>query len=232
MSLELLELALNMGYELARLNRTQEMYPEFWRFTLQHYENFPGEYSLNSHARRNTTGNLEKSLVTYLIKMCCYKCSLQNCQLASQILTFLGYDSYRIMTHRFRQKVENYLRKERKEGGLVPPSTRSFPYYSMQSSNNPVRPTVPFTRSAARNLKNSGGGMNVFKPSNAEKNDSSLMQNLMKKENEVDSDVSLNSQSSSFDSSAASSVNSSDFSITDLRACSIVQCCLNDCIEN
>lgn len=134
MALMYLELALNIGYELARLNGTSELFHDFWKFVTMYYKKFPGEYKMNSHSRRNTTGTFEKTLVTYLIKICCYKCSLTNCQMASQILVLLGYDSYRLMTHRFRQKVENYLRKERKEGGKVPPSTRAFPYFSYSSS--------------------------------------------------------------------------------------------------
>ena len=130
MALEYLELALNACYELARSNGTLELYPDFWRFVTAHYQEFPGEYASNNHTRRNTTGQYEKTLVTLLIKMCTYKCTINNCQLASLVMSLLGYDSYRQMSHRFRQKVENFLRKERKEGGKVPPSTRTFPFFS------------------------------------------------------------------------------------------------------
>lgn len=202
MSLENLELALHMTCELTRLNKTQDLFPDFWKFAIQNYKEFPREYRMNSHTRRNITGVLEKRVITFLIKMCCYKCSLINCQIASQIMALLGYHSYRIMTNRFRQKVENYLRKERKEGGLVPPSNRSFPYYTIKESEAYDNNNTPFTRSAARHLSEK---QKLVELSNNHVKElySCELRETPKELNDfeiVESDVSLNDRSSSFDS--------------------------------
>ena len=212
MSLENLELALHMTCELTRLNKTQDLFPDFWKFVIENYEKFPKEYNINSHTRRNTTGVLEKRIVTFLIKMCCYKCSLINCQIASQIMALLGYHSYRIMTNRFRQKVENYLRKERKEGGLVPPSTRSFPYYTIKESEAYDNNNTPFTRSAARHLSEK---QKLVELSNNHVKElySCELRETPKELNDfeiVESDVSFNDRSSSFDSDILSNDSNTD----------------------
>ena len=214
MSLENLELALHMTCELTRLNKTQDLFPDFWKFTIQYYEEFPEEYRMNSHTRRNTTGVLEKHVVTYLIKMCCYKCSLMNCQISSQIMALLGYHSYRVMTNRFRQKVENYLRKERKEGGLVPPSTRSFPYYSIKTSESSENPNTPFTRSAARHLSEKQKLLKVSNNRDKESSSSDIIETKKKLEirnyDIVESDATLKDRSSSFDSYVLSNESTTD----------------------
>lgn len=213
MSLENLELALHMTCELTRLNKTQDLFPDFWKFVIENYEKFPKEYSMNSHTCRNTTGVLEKRIVTFLIKMCCYKCSLINCQIASQIMALLGYHSYRIMTNRFRQKVENYLRKERKEGGLVPPSTRSFPYYTIKASEDyDNNNNTPFTRSAARHLSEKQEFLKLSK-NHVKESYSTKLTEKSKELNDfeiVESDVSLNDRSSSFDSDILSNESNTD----------------------
>lgn len=152
MSLENLEIALNMCFELSRLNNTQDLFYDFWRFVIQWYEEFPYEYKMNSHSRKQHAGSHEKHLCLFLMKMCCYKCSMQNCQISSRIMTLLGYKSYHETPKRFRQKVENYLRRERKEGGSVPPSSRSLPLYSFIPSNSINPSSGPVTRSATRLL--------------------------------------------------------------------------------
>ena len=61
-----------------------------------------------------------------LIEMSSYQCTTANCQTASTVMVLLGYESYQLKPNRFRQKVENYLRQMRRDGGKVPPSTRSM----------------------------------------------------------------------------------------------------------
>ena len=119
------ELAVNMAIELARMNETLPNVTRFVSFVVDHYKDFSADYNNSSHMQRHSTGSLERTLVNHLIQLASFHCSQHNCMIASQIMVFLGYESYQIRSNRFRQKVENYLRKERKLGGGVPPSTRS-----------------------------------------------------------------------------------------------------------
>ena len=119
------ELAINMAIELARMNETLPNVSQFANYVIDHYKDFPADYNNSSQMQRHSTGSLERVLVNNLIQLASFHCSQHNCMIASQIMVFLGYESYQLRSNRFRQKVENYLRKERKSGGVVPPSTRS-----------------------------------------------------------------------------------------------------------
>lgn len=119
------EIALHLAYNLASSNKVPELFKPFVLFVCHYANDFIADYESASHLRRHSTGHLEKSLVTMLIEMSSYHCSFHNCQTASNIMILLGYESYQLKRNRFRQKVENYLRQMRKEGGRVPPSTRS-----------------------------------------------------------------------------------------------------------
>ena len=119
------ELAINMAIELARMNETLSIVTPFVDYVVDHYKDFSADYNNSSHMQRHSTGSLERELVNSLIQLASFHCSQHNCMIASQIMVFLGYESYQLRSNRFRQKVENYLRKERKSGGEVPPSTRS-----------------------------------------------------------------------------------------------------------
>ena len=119
------EIAINMAIELAKMNETIHVLPSFIQYVKDKYQDFPADYEYSSHLQRHSTGLLERKLVNYLIQLAAFKCSQFNCQIASQVMVLLGYESYQIRSHRFRQKVENYLRKQRKTGGGVPPSSRA-----------------------------------------------------------------------------------------------------------
>ena len=121
----LAELAIHMAIELALMNDTIPIVSRFVNYVLEHYKDFSTDYNNSSHMQRHSTGSLERVLVNHLIQLASFHCSQHNCMIASQIMVFLGYESYQLRSNRFRQKVENYLRKERKSGGGVPPSTRS-----------------------------------------------------------------------------------------------------------
>ena len=118
------EIAANMAIELGYANRTTDLVPPFVQFVVERHPDFTADYNSSSHLQRHSTGVLERKLVDMLIRLVSFRCTQFNCQVSSQIMVLLGYDSYQIRSHRFRQKVENYLRKERKLGGGVPPSCR------------------------------------------------------------------------------------------------------------
>lgn len=118
------EIATNMAIELGYANRTTDLVPPFVQFVVERHPDFTADYNSSSHLQRHSTGVLERKLVDMLIRLVSFRCTQFNCQVSSQIMVLLGYDSYQIRSHRFRQKVENYLRKERKLGGGVPPSCR------------------------------------------------------------------------------------------------------------
>lgn len=119
------EIALHLAFELARVNNSRHLFNPFLSFVYLHEKEFISDYEGASHLRRHSTGHLEKKLVTFLIQMSAFHCTHFNCHVASNIMVLLGYESYQLRRHRFRQKVENYLRQQRREGGSVPPSTRT-----------------------------------------------------------------------------------------------------------
>lgn len=120
------EIALHLAYNLACANHMQELFTPFVSFVCQYEKGFEADYESASHLIRHSTGRLEKKLVTMLIEMSSYQCTTANCQTASTVMVLLGYESYQLKPNRFRQKVENYLRQMRRNGGQVPPSTRSM----------------------------------------------------------------------------------------------------------
>lgn len=136
MPLENLELACDICFKLSWLNNTQGLLYDFWRFAIQCYEGFLYEYKRNCYSRKQREGFNEKHLCLFLMKMCCVKCISQNDQISSAIMTLLGYKSYHETAKWFRQKTENCLRKERKEGGNDPPSSRSLLLYSFLPFNS------------------------------------------------------------------------------------------------
>ena len=119
------EIAANMAIELGHVNQTMDLVLPSVQFVVERYPDFTADYNSASHLQRHSTGALERKLVDMLIRLVSFRCTQFNCQVSSQIMVLLGYDSYQIRSHRFRQKVENYLRKERKLGGGVPPSSRT-----------------------------------------------------------------------------------------------------------
>ena len=123
--MEKIEIVIHMATELALTNNTLQYLAPFIRFVEQHHNQFSNDYEHASHVKRHSTGQLEKTLVNLLIVLTSYHCTQYNCSVATQIMVFLGYQSYQLNCRRFRQKVENYLRQKRKEGGPVPPSSRS-----------------------------------------------------------------------------------------------------------
>ena len=136
------EIALHLAFELARVNNSRHLFNPFLSFVYLHEKEFISDYEGASHLRRHSTGHLEKKLVTFLIQMSAFHCTHFNCHIASNIMVLLGYESYQLRRHRFRQKVENYLRQQRREGGSVPPSTRTGVTLKTQFSDPLKGPTL------------------------------------------------------------------------------------------
>ena len=65
---------------------------------------------------RFSSGKLEDEVCDILLKIINYSGKAENLDMATQLMVLLGYESYKIMKDRFRQRMENKLRALRKKG--------------------------------------------------------------------------------------------------------------------
>ena len=74
-------------------------------------------------AKRRTFGKREGELVDKLVNICNYKCDSGNREKVNSIMVTLGYEGYDKKS-RFRQRMENCLKKRRKNDKSFHPSSR------------------------------------------------------------------------------------------------------------
>lgn len=69
------------------------------------------DYKRTSTKQRFSTGKLEKKIFLLLADICQWENGNENAKQAGEIMTMLGYASYKLKPNRFRQKVENEKKK-------------------------------------------------------------------------------------------------------------------------
>ena len=74
---------------------------------------FHNDYSSTCTTERFSTGRLEKYLVDQLFLLVNWSCTANNVALVTELMILLGYESYEKKKSRFRQKMENELKKRR-----------------------------------------------------------------------------------------------------------------------
>ena len=78
-----------------------------------HLDDFHDDYSHTCTTKRNSTGRLERVLVDKLFLLVKWSCTANNKNLVNELMILLGYKSYEKKPDRFRQKMENELKKRR-----------------------------------------------------------------------------------------------------------------------
>lgn len=81
------------------------------------------DFNKSKDAKRRTFGKKEGELVDKLVSICNYKCDSRNRDAVNNIMITLGYVGYDKKS-RFRQRMENCLKKKRKNDKSFHPSSR------------------------------------------------------------------------------------------------------------
>ena len=99
--------------KLAQQNGTQKLVSDLEVYIRKYSNQFVEDYKNTSHRKRYSTGKLEGELFLKLAGICNFRNCNDNAKEASEIFSLLGYESYKQKPHRFRQKIENYKKKQK-----------------------------------------------------------------------------------------------------------------------
>ena len=84
------------------------------RFVEENWAKFPSDYENTSRNQRCSSGKVENELFNHIAGLCKWKTNKEYMKIANQIIILCGYNSYKKNKNRFKQKIENILKKERK----------------------------------------------------------------------------------------------------------------------
>ena len=102
---------------LASINNTKQEAEQAKMFVKENWEKFLRDFK--STSKRYPTGRIERVLFKLIAKVCNWKTYKDYMRTASQIMILCGYYSYEKNKNRFKQKIQNYLKKERKRLQLI-----------------------------------------------------------------------------------------------------------------
>ena len=83
-------------------------------FVKENWAKFPSDYENTSRNQRCSSGKVENELFKHIADLCNWKTNKEYMKIASQIMILCGYRSYEKNKNRFKQKIQNYLKKEKK----------------------------------------------------------------------------------------------------------------------
>ena len=89
------------------------------RFVEENWAKFLSDYENTSRNQRCSSGKVENELFNHIAGLCKWKTNKEYMKIASQIMILCGYRSYEKNKNRFKQKIENILKKERKRLQLI-----------------------------------------------------------------------------------------------------------------
>ena len=89
------------------------------RFVEENWAKFPSDYENTSRNQRCSSGKVENELFNHIAGLCKWKTNKEYMKIANQIMILCGYNSYKKNKNRFKQKIENILKKERKRLQLI-----------------------------------------------------------------------------------------------------------------
>ena len=98
------------------------------------YKLIKEETSKERSAKRRTFGKCERRLVDDFVEICNYRCDIQNRRFVNEIMSLLEYGGYDDKKPRFRQRMENIMKKMRRSNKAVRPSNRNL----FSEERNPV----------------------------------------------------------------------------------------------
>ena len=102
-------------YELGEKNGTLDATRELASYIEKNGHLCKEDYESTSRDQRYSSGKIEKVIFKLLARVVNKQNKNGNAQKASRIMYLLGYKSYMERSHRFRQKMENLLKSERKK---------------------------------------------------------------------------------------------------------------------
>ena len=111
-----IEQACNMVNDLGNEFGTRDIAEKCQHFIRRPINEFSSDYAGTSQRKRYSTGRLEKKLFEFLARITKGSTNRDVRESCSRIMIMLGYDSYRHRENRYKQKVENTLKKLKKEG--------------------------------------------------------------------------------------------------------------------
>ena len=97
---------------LASINNTKHEAEQAKMFVKENWDEFRRDFE--STSKRYSTGEIERDLFKLIANVCDWKTNKDYMRIASQIMILCGYYSYEKNKNRFKQKIQNYLKKERK----------------------------------------------------------------------------------------------------------------------
>ena len=85
------------------------------RFVEENWAKFPSDYENTSRNQRCSSGKVENELFNHIAGLCKWKTNKEYMKIASQIMILCGYNSYKKNKNRFKQKIENMKKKNKKK---------------------------------------------------------------------------------------------------------------------
>ena len=96
---------------LASINNTKQEAEQAKKFVEENWDEFRRDFESTSTKERCSTGEIERDLFRLIANVCDWKTNKDYMRIASQIMILCGYHSYE-KANRFKQKIQNYLKKE------------------------------------------------------------------------------------------------------------------------
>ena len=98
---------------LASINNTKQEAEQAKKFVEENWDEFRRDFESTSTRERFSTGHLEKGLFKHVADVCDWKTNSDYMRIASRIMILCGYHSYEKKKNRFKQKIQNILKKEK-----------------------------------------------------------------------------------------------------------------------
>ena len=114
MSTDLLNKVLERCQNIEKFNHTEEAFQKVKAFLNKNLGKLVEEAKIARSDKRRTYGNYESQLSNLFIELCNYRCTQQNRDNVNKIMSDIGYEGYKSKP-RFRQRMENYLKNEKKK---------------------------------------------------------------------------------------------------------------------
>ena len=98
---------------LASINNTKQEAEQAKKFVEENWDEFRRDFESTSTKERCSTGEIERDLFKLIANVCDWKTNKDYMRIASQIMILCGYHSYEKKKNRFKQKIQNILKKEK-----------------------------------------------------------------------------------------------------------------------
>lgn len=125
-SMDKLQVVFSCIRNLSASNNKMEEGENVIMYIRNNYKSIKEETSKERSAKRRTFGKCERRLVDDFVEICNYRCDIQNRRFVNEIMSLLEYGGYDDKKPRFRQRMENIMKKMRRSNKAVRPSNRNL----------------------------------------------------------------------------------------------------------